>query len=473
MNKTEFSLMNKSLLLTVCCLIFTAGLTHAQQVREITLQEAIDIALENNFQLKQAENNLDLAEMRITSETADFLPSISSSARYSTQTGQQFVQETLSFTDVTSTSGSAGLNASIPIFNGFNNILTLRSSKASKLSSEETLRRAKENVIFNTATRYLTVLLNKQQLEDAKENLETSLKLLEQTKAQVEVGSRPAVDQYNQEAQVADNEFTVTSQENQLRSNKLILVRTLQIDPLVEYEFVVPDFDPESAKSSTKMAQNVRTLVEEAMMNRGDVLSSEFDIESLEYQLKIAKGNLLPTLTGNASLSSSYSDQATILTGRDPVTNEPIFEKVNFSDQFFDQRVNKSVGLSLSLPIFNNWNRMVQIESAKVNLKNAELGLENTKLQVIQEITQALNDYASFSAQLEAAEKSLIASQKAFETQQERYNVGASTLIELSQAQTQFFNAQSSRTRALYNLIFQEKLLDFYLGKLSDNIIEF
>jgi len=130
----------------------------------------------------------------------------------------------------------------------------------------------------------------------------------------------------------------------------------------------------------------------------------------------------------------------------------------------------------LSSPLYKeirNWNRMTQIQSAQVSLKNAELGLQNTQLQVIQEITQALNDYSSYSAQLVAAEKSLVASEKAFETQQERYNVGASTLIELSQAQTQYFNAQSSRTSALYNLIFQEKLLDYYVGKLSGSDIGF
>jgi outer membrane protein len=416
--------MKKLFLLAAFSVLFISTSITAQQKRIITLNEAIQLALENNYQLKQAENNLDLAEYRILSEKADFLPSISSNAGYSTQTGQQFVQETLSFTDVTSSGANGRISANLPIFTGFSNILTLRSSERTKLSNEETLKRAKENIIFETATRFLTVLLNKQQLEDAKESLETSKKLLEQTKAQVDVGSRPSVDLYNQEATVANDEFTVTQRENALKLSKLQLIRSLQIDPLLDYEFAVPDFNP----------------------------------ESLEYQLQISKGSLLPTLSGSASISSSYSDQ-------DP--------RGDFGDQFFDQRVNKSLSFSLNLPIFNNWNRMTQIQSAQVNLKNAELGLENTKLQVIQEITQALNDYSSYSSQLKAAEKSLIASEKAFETQQERYNVGASTLIELSQAQTQYFNAQSARTSALYNLIFQEKLLDYYVGKLSGDDIDF
>ncbi len=209
---------------------------------------------------------------------------------------------------------------------------------------------------------------------------------------------------------------------------------------------------------------NIRDLIDEALISRSDLKSTEFNIQSLKYSLQLAKGSLFPTLSGSASLSSSYSDQT-----RDRITND----KVSFNDQFFDQRVNKSIGLSLSLPIFSNWNRMTQIQSAKVSLKNAELGLENTTLQVIQEVTQAFNDYSSNVSQLAAANKSLIAAEKAFETQQERYNVGASTLIELSQAQTQFFNAQSSKTSALYNLIFQEKLLDYYLGKLNLTDVSF
>lgn len=457
--------MKQSFILATLLALFLSTSALAQQKRVISLEEAIEIALENNYQLKQAKNNLDLAEYRITSEKADFLPSISSSASYSVTEGQQFIPDEVKFKNVVSKGMSGRVGANIPIFNGFENILSLRSVEKNKLSSEETYKRAKENVIFQTATRYLTVLLNKQQLEDAKESLETSKTLLEQIKAQVEVGSRPSVDQFNQEAAVANDEFSVVQRENALKLARLQLIRSLQIDPLAEYEFKIPSFNAEDAKgTSNAAAYRINELITEAFTNRSDIKSSEFNIESLEYQLQNTKNRLLPSISGSASISSSYRDQA-----RDPLTGGI----ASFSDQFFDQRINKSLGLSLSLPIFNNWNRMTQIQSAKINLKNAELGLENTKLQVVQEVTQALNDYSSYTSQLVAAEKSLIASEKAFETQQERYNVGASTLIELSQAQTQFFNAQSAKTSAIYNLIFQEKLLDYYVGKLSSADIGF
>ncbi len=197
-------------------------------------------------------------------------------------------------------------------------------------------------------------------------------------------------------------------------------------------------------------------------MNRSDLKSSMADIRTLEYQLKITRNNLFPSISASAGISTSYSDQYSL--GN---------EKVPFNDQFFDQRINRSIGFSVNIPIFQNWNRMYNIQSSKVQLKNAELNLDNSRLQIIQEVTQAYNDYTSYVQQLEASDKSLIASERAFQTQQERYNVGSSTLIELSQAQASYVEAQSNYTQATYNLIFQEKLLDYYLGKLSGSSVEF
>ena len=455
-------LKQKIILVIIIGIVSTTLYAQSADVRIITIDQAISIALENNYSLKQAKNELDLAEDLIFSEKADFLPSVSASMNGSRTTGQQFIFERFSedldpFVDVSSQSISGGMNASINLFNGFNNILTLKSSQSNKESREQQYERAKELVIFNTASRYLQVLLDKELLAIAKQNLETSTTQLNQVLAQVELGARPMVDQFNQEAQVANDELVVTQRENTLSLNSLLLVRQLEIDPLGSYDFIVPDL---TLNDLPWMDINIRSLVSEALSTRSDILSAEATILSLKYQMQITKNSLLPSLRASAGVSSRYSDQYSI------GGNE-----VSFSDQFFDQQVNRSLGLSISLPLFNNWNRIYSIQSAEVQLKNAELNLDNSKMQVIQEVSQAYNDYSSYVKQLDASEKSLIASERAFQTQQERYNLGASTLIELTQAQSAFVSAQSSYTQALYNLIFQEKLLDFYLGKLKgDNI---
>ena len=455
-------LKQKTLFILLFGLISTSLFAQNANLRVITIDEAISIALENNYSLKQAKNELDLAEDLIFSEKADFLPSVSASMNGSRTTGQQFIFERFSedldpFVDVSSQSISGGMNANINLFNGFNNILTLKSSQSNKESREQQYERAKELVIFNTASRYLQVLLDKELLAIAKQNLETSTAQLEQVQAQVELGARPMVDLFNQEAQVANDELVVTQRENTLSLNSLLLIRQLEIDPLGAYDFVVPDL---TLNGLPWMDVNLRSLVNEALITRSDILSAEASISSLRYQMQVTKNSLLPTLRASAGVSSRYSDQYSI------GGNE-----VSFSDQFFDQQVNRSLGLSFNVSLFNNWNRMYSIQSSQVQLKNAELNLDNSKMQVIQEVSQAYNDYSSYVKQLEASEKSLVASERAFQTQQERYNLGASTLIELTQAQSSFVSAQSNYTQAMYNLIFQEKLLDFYLGKLKgDNI---
>ncbi len=436
--------------------------SQSQEVRLISIDEAINIALENNYTLKQARNELDLSDDLIFSEKADFLPSVTASMSGSRTSGQQFIFDRFSegldpFVDVTSQSISGSMRANIPLFNGFNNILTLKSSQSNKESREQQFARARELVIFNTASRYLQVLLDKELLEIARQNLETSTTQLSQVQAQVELGSRPMVDLFNQEAQVANDELTLTQRENTLALNSLLLIRQLEIDPLGQYDFEVPELE---LNDLPWMDVNLRSLIDEALTTRSDILSAEASIAALKYQLQINKNSLLPSINASASVSSRYSDQYSIA-GQD----------VNFSDQFFDQQVNRSLGLSFSLPIFKNWNRLYSIQSTQVQVKNAELNLDNSRMQVIQEVTQAYNDYSSYVKQLEASEKSLLASEKAFETQQERYNVGASTLIELTQAQASFVSARSSYTQSLYNLIFQEKLVDFYLGKLKGDSI--
>lgn len=455
-------LKQKTLFILLFGLISTSLFAQNANLRVITIDEAISIALENNYSLKQAKNELDLAEDLIFSEKADFLPSVSANMNGSRTTGQQFLFDRFSegldpFVDVSSQSISGGMNASISLFNGFNNILTLKSSQSNKKSREQQYERAKELVIFNTASRYLQVLLDKELLAIAKQNLETSTAQLEQVQAQVELGARPMVDLFNQEAQVANDELVVTQRENTLSLNSLLLIRQLEIDPLGAYDFVVPDL---TLNDLPWMDVNLRSLVNEALITRSDILSAEASISSLRYQMQVTKNSLLPTLRASAGVSSRYSDQYSIGGA-----------EVSFSDQFFDQQVNRSLGLSFNVSLFNNWNRMYSIQSSQVQLKNAELNLDNSKMQVIQEVSQAYNDYSSYVKQLEASEKSLVASERAFQTQQERYNLGASTLIELTQAQSSFVSAQSNYTQAMYNLIFQEKLLDFYLGKLKgDNI---
>ncbi|MCH8524313.1 MAG: TolC family protein [Balneolales bacterium] len=437
----------------------------AQAPQIITLQQAIDLALENNPALRQAENNILIQDANVRSAQMDFLPNLNAGFNGQRRTGRQFVQETLQFDDFTTNTMGGSISTNVVIFDGLRNIYSLRASQSARLSAEEMLERQRENVIFSTAVAYLNVILGEELLNIAIENLESSRQQLEQIEAQVEVGMRPLVDLYNQEALVARNEFEIVQQENSLNINKLNLIRIMAIDPLQEYDFEIPEIREQSL---VMQDFSLNELVAAAMANRRDLRSTEIQITNASQNLRIARGAYLPTVSLSGSLSSGYSDQFRETT-LDPNGNLQR-QTVGFFDQFTDRNRSRQVGFNVQIPIFNRYNTTRQVQLSQIQYKNAVIELETKQLEVFQEVRQAYNDYIAAAKQLETTERSMIAATKAFETEQERFRVGASTLIELTRAQAEFVSASSNRVQSVYRFVFQEKLLEYYLGRISTEI---
>ncbi|CAN5150205.1 TolC family outer membrane protein [soil metagenome] len=442
----------------IAILLFLLPVFVLAQTATVTLQEAVEIALENNYQLKQAQNNLELADTRVFSARADFTPSLNASFSGSRTVGRQFIEEDLSFDDRTAYSLSGNVNANLTVFNGFRNIANLRQARADKASQDESYSRLRESIIFNTASRYLQVVLNEELLKIAESSLEASRSQLEQVDAQVEVGARPTVDLFNQEALVANDELNVIQRENALEVSKAQLIRIMQDDNISEVETSVPAVDE---LSIMPVDLNLNEMIETALASRSDFRAQEYAIEGNRQEQTITRAQLLPTVTASAGINSRYSDQF-ILPGQDGTVPLP--------DQFFDQQINRFIGFSVSIPILNRWNNRTNLESARIQLRNSQLELENIRFQITEEVRQAYNDYQSIVKELDSSERARVAAERAYATEQQRYEIGSSTLIELNLANANYVQAQSERISAVYDFIFQEQLLDYFIGQLDSTI---
>lgn len=449
----------QKLLLTSLLLIFPF-LAFAQSgqngAASLTLEQAVELALENNYQLKQAKNSRDLSDTQVFSAKMDFAPNLSASFGGSRSTGRQFIQDDLSFEDRTAYNLTGSISTNVTIFNGFSNIANLRQARANLSTQEEDLKRLRENVIFNTASRYLQVVLDEELLKIAEATLEASRSQLEQVEAQVEVGSRPTVDLYNQEATVASDELFLIQRENAYEVSMAQLIRIMQDGSINRVETQMPSIDD---LALMPIEVDLQEMIEAAISNRSDYRAQEYAIESNRQDITMARANFLPTVTANAGINTRYSDQFTVLG-----------DVVPFTDQFFTDQVNRTIGFSISIPIFNRWDNRTNMEAARVSLRNSELELDNVRFQITEEVRQAYSDYQSLVKELESSEKALIAAERAFETEQQRYEVGSTTLIELNQANANFVQAQSDRVQAIYSFVFQEKLLDYYIGQLDENL---
>lgn len=453
-----------SIAATVLIVALSSANLHAQ-AQQITLEEAISLALENSISIQQAKNNLGRNEAEIRRAYGAFMPNLSVNSNASRTTGQQFNQSILALDSFTQYGMNASLNTNVPLFTGWQNISNLRAARIDRDASQNDFQRLREDTIFETASEFLQVLLNEELLLISRENLATTRKQLEQVEAQVEVGMRPIVDLFNQEAVVANNELQVIQRENALNISKVRLVRILQLDPLADYDFIAPGIEEESL--SPQQFELVE-LIEAALESRRDLRSLTMRLESSEQALRAARSGFFPTLSMSASLNTNYSDSYRGVQVNDDGTVSRIPRP--FTDQFFDERVSRSFGLSLSIPIFDRFQTRTNVANRQIDLKNARLNIENQQSAIFQEIRQAYNDYISLTQELITTQKALIAAEKAFETQQERYNVGSTTLIELTAANNEYINAASNRVQAIYRFVFQEKLLDYYLGRITEDI---
>jgi len=429
----------------------------AQAQTSITIEDAIRIALENNYQLKQAENNLAISDNAVLNARADFLPSLSASYNGTRRVGQQFDQTTVTFENVTTNTMGGNINSSITIFNGFNNINSLRRANTNRSIQQEDSQRLRESIIFTTASRFLQVVLNEELLKISRENLSVAEQQYNRIEAQVEVGRSPNVDLLNQASIVANEELTVIQRENALESSLAQLMRIMQDESGAEYTLMMPDVEE---LQLIPLDLNLQDLVQTALQNRRDLRAQQLTIERNQYDEAIARANLLPTVNASLGVSGSYNDRFRDIDG-DPLS---------YTTQFFDRNVNRFIGFNIQIPIFDNLNRRTNLQNTQITLKNSQLELDNIRFQVNEEVRQAYNDYMSIVKELESTEKALIAAERAYETEFQRYEVGASTLIELNQANANFVQAQSNRIQTIYNFIFQEKVLDFYLGQLTASV---
>ena len=433
--------------LPIVTLMISTFTAQAQEVREITFNEAIEIALERNVTIKRAENNLKLQEITVQSERADFLPNLNFNTGASRNFGLQFDQTTGSLVNASSDGFNYSASSGLNIFNGFADVASLEGARAVLESQEANFARTQQQVVFNVVSNYLNVILAEENIRIRQEDVESQQSLLEQIEEFVRVGQRAVSDLYQQQATAASSEALLLTAESNFESSKTRLIQVLQVDPLANYAFPAPA--AEDVPTNLR-AYDPNELVRASFERRPDLKAQEFLIRASESNIKAAKAGYLPTLGMSFGAGSSYT------------SNSPF----DFSDQMTNNR-SERVSLSLSVPLFNRLNVKRGIQSSKVQYSNALLDMENLQQSVAIEVRQAYLDYQTAVKRLEVTEKSLRAADQAFQVEQERYNVGASTLVELTQSNSRYIDAASQRAQAVFQFHFQHRLIEYYQGSLD------
>lgn len=461
-----------------------------QAQQSITFDEAIRLALTQNTDLLQAGLSDQASELNVSSARADALPLpfISASVTPSQRYGLSFDQTTGQLVSRTSESLNFGISASVNLFDGFRNRRTLEQARIQRSASTLSLERNRQEIAFDVASRFLQVMLDKEIVGIRSENLEAQRAQLAQIEALVDGGVRARADVFSQRAAVAGAQGAVLQAEQAIELSETRLVEVLHLDPFEEYRFITPSLDGESLTPETV---SLDALLNSAYERRTDLQAQERTIQAAETGVAVARSGRLPTVDFQAGFNTGYSSLQQRLVNPDaesgtlplttiegdpillggvpfelPIQTEPELEGTPLFTQFADNR-GGSIGLTVSIPIFDRYQTSRQVQQAQLEVQRQELIEERMRQSIAVEVRQAVIDYRNAVSQLEITAVQVEATQAALQAEQDRYELGTGTLVALAQASVQHTEAQSNRAQAIFQFVFRRKLIDFALGNLD------
>lgn len=454
--------MNRNIVTTVLLTIFISISGFAQD-KKWSLEECVNYAMENNISIKQTALDTDLADQDLISAKGNFLPNVNASASQDWNFGS-FIGQDGNRVSIDSRGNSFGLNTGVILFNGFRNTSIYKQAQLGIESSELQLNILRDNISVNVVNQYLNILLNKENLKVAEEQVAITEKQVIQVSELVDSGVRPRADLFEVEAQLASDRERLTNVENSLELAKLALTQLLQISnegfDVEEIELSLPEVLVEH-KSSNE-------IYDYALQNRPEIKKAELDIENSILAIDIAKSAYYPTLSFGAGLGTSYQhfqgqeDLRVVIDPNDP-TNISLVE--NGFWQQLEDNLGYNLGFRLDIPIFNRMQTKVSVDKAKINKERIAYSLDQAKQDLRSTIEQAYTDAKAAFKQFEASQVSLNAQKEAFKNAQESYNSGVMNSFEFEQVRNRLVNAEANLINAKYNFVFTTKVLDFYLGK--------
>jgi outer membrane protein len=438
---------------TLLILLFTGALSAQKQ---LSLDNAIQIALQRNSNLKKTENNIASYEANVKSAYGAFLPSLGASGslswtRSESSGGETYVYQGTTFTSEPVTTEtrnySVGAGANITLFDGLSNFANLSQSKNDLESAELMLARVKQDIVFNTINLYYAIVNNQELLKVKEDDVIWNKQNLETITERNKLGAVTLADVYAQQVRFGNAELEVVRTRNLLESSKSELLDFLGLDVLDDYQFSDSISDQTIStveKNLTKDYQNISQIVVDALNSRPDFKSAQLDLESANDGITKAWSGYLPTLTGNANFNSYAND-------------------VN---QLFKSR-NYSLGLSLNIPIFSRFSTENQVQFAKVNAMNKEIEVSDLERQIKKNLKSTFLDLEAAEKALEVGKRNVVAAEENRKIESEKYSLGAGTLLNVLVANSEFTNAQTNYINAQFAYITLKEQLKYYLGVIN------
>ena len=422
---------------------------------ELSLKEAVSIALHKNTQLLKTTNELQSYESGVKASYGNFLPSLGASGNFRwtrnqvearTVSNGGYVYEQPAINNETR-DYSAGVGTQITLFNGLANFAQLSQSQNNLKAARFNLERVKQDIVFQTISYYYQVINAQQLLKVKEEDVKYNQKNLETITERNKLGGATLADVYLQQVQSGNADLALIQAKNNLETAKSNLLYYLGLNVFQEYTYsdTLSSSESQLLKSNiTESYEDLSRMAEQALENRVDYQSAKLSLESAYNGITIASSGHFPTLTGSGSFGLGAN---------------------NINDLWKSKTY--SLGLSLNIPIFSGFSVENQVQIAEVTAEDRQYDLDDLKRSINKDIQKTYLDLQAAKKGLVVSENNVKSARENLKIEQEKYSLGSGKLLDVLVANTNYTTAQSDYINSEFSYIVLSQQLKYDLGTLE------
>lgn len=404
-------------------------------------------AVANDPIINRAEALKDAAYTGIDISRASLLPQITGSVSYTDSNREIFDQQFVGEGQVIDISGendttnlSYGLSLSMSLYDHANWVGLDRAELVAQQSDAQ-LASELQLLMARTVNAYLAVLREQDNVEFVKAELRAIERQLEQTKQRFEVGLTAITDVHEAQANF-DN--TVA---RQIRAENSVELRLEELREITgQYHPDLEILDTDKFEATMPQPSNVNQWVETAQESNLVLLSQRFAKDIAEEDIKLARSGHYPTLGLSGSYGVSDNESTTTLDLIDADTGQPVDPIVNAPPRL-DSR---SIGLTLSVPIYQGGFVSASTDRARANYVVASENLELTYRQTIRVLRNSFNEVKASISTIKALEQSVISAESALQATEAGFDVGTRTIVDVLNSTRNLFDARRNLADARY-----------------------
>ncbi len=469
--------------LTLIVLLVISHIAKAQE--KWGLLKCIEYAMANNISIKQTDLQSKIAGLTLKQSRYGQLPSLSFSGGPAFNSGRTQDPTTYTLSTQSYLSANVQLQSSAEIFNWFSKRNMILANEWELKAAQANTDKLKNDIALSVANAYLQILLAMEQEKIAGVQLQQSKAQYKNTRRLVDAGTLPELNAAELEAQVARDSSNVISAQGAVTQGILSLKSLMAMDAAAPFEIETPPVEKIPVEKIADLQPDA--VYASAVANMPQQKFNDYKIKAAEKSAAAAKGAMFPTISAFGGLSSRYINSKQPVYAPTGVYSSNILSpqvivngttyKVSTAEYtlvgkqstpFFtqlNQNFSQSVGLSLSVPIFNGLNARTNYEKSRIGIKSQQLQKEADQQKLKQDIYQAYNAALVALEKYTAGKKAVETADRSYYYAQKRYEVGMTSTFELITNQNNLFTVKLQNALNQFDYVFKMKVLEFYKGQ--------